>query len=132
MANFHFDLVSPEKLLFTGEVEQVDLPGSEGDMGVLADHAPLVTTLRPGIIVVHREGGDMRVVVNGGFAEVGPAGLTVLADTAVPIEEFDRSVLAAEINDTEEDVADSTDGWQRDKLARRLQQLQALQEALTH
>ena len=132
MANFHFDLVSPEKLLFTGEVEQVDLPGSEGDMGVLADHAPLVTTLRPGIIVVHREGGDMRVVVNGGFAEVGPAGLTVLADMAVPLEEYDRSLLAAEINDTEEDVADSTDGWQRDKLAHRLQQLQALQEALSH
>jgi len=131
MANFHFDLVSPEKLLFTGEVEQVDLPGSEGDMGVLADHAPLVTTLRPGIIVVHREGGDMRVVVNGGFAEVGPAGLTVLADMAVPLEEYDRSLLAAEIKDTEEDVADSTDGWQRDKLARRLQQLQALQEALS-
>ena len=132
MANFHFDLVSPEKLLFTGEVEQVDLPGSEGDMGVLADHAPLVTTLRPGIIVVHREGGDMRVVVNGGFAEVGPTGLTVLADMAVPLEEYDRSLLAGEIDDTEEDVADSTDGWQRDKLARRLQQLKALQEALTH
>ena len=132
MANFHFDLVSPEKLLFAGEVAQVDLPGSEGDMGVLANHAPLVTTLRPGIIVVHREGGDMRVVVNGGFAEVGPAGLTVLADTAVPIEEFDRSVLATEIKDTEEDAADSTDGWQRDKLAHRLQQLQVLQEALSH
>jgi len=132
MANFHFDLVSPEKLLITGEVEQVDLPGSEGDMGVLANHAPLVTTLRPGIIVVHREGGDMRVVVNGGFAEVGPAGLTVLADMAVPLEEYDRSLLAAEINDTEEDVADSTDGWQRDKLARRLQQLKELEAALSH
>ena len=132
MANFHFDLVSPEKLLFAGEVAQVDLPGSEGDMGVLANHAPLVTTLRPGLIVVHREGGDMRVVVNGGFAEVGPGGLTVLADMAVPIEEFDRSVLATEIKDTEEDVADSTDGWQRDKLAHRLQQLQVLQEALSH
>ena len=132
MANFHFDLVSPEKLLFAGEVAQVDLPGSEGDLGVLANHAPLVTTLRPGIIVVHREGGDMRVVVNGGFAEVGPGGLTVLADMAVPIEEFDRSVLATEIKDTEEDAADSTDGWQRDKLAHRLQQLQVLQEALSH
>ena len=132
MASFHFDLVSPEKLLLAGEVEQVDLPGSEGDMGILASHAPLVTTLRPGIIVVHRQGGDMRVVVNGGFAEVGPAGLTVLADMAVPIEEFDRSVLAGEIKDTEEDVADTTDGWQRDKLAHRLQQLNALQEALSH
>ena len=132
MANFHFDLVSPEKLLFAGEVAQVDLPGSEGDMGVLANHAPLVTTLRPGIIVVYRNDGDMRIVVNGGFAEVGPAGLTVLADMAVPLEEYDRSLLAAEIKDTEEDVADATDGWQRDKLARRLQQLKALQEALTH
>ena len=131
MANFHFDLVSPEKLLFAGEVGQVDLPGSEGDLGVLAGHAPLVTALRPGIIVVHRDGGDMRVVVNGGFAEVGPAGLTVLADTAVALEEFDRTVLAEEIKDTEEDVADATDGWQRDKLTHRLAQLKALHEALS-
>jgi F-type H+-transporting ATPase subunit epsilon len=132
MASFHFDLVAPEKLLFAGEVAQVDLPGSEGDLGVLAGHAPLVTALRPGIIVVFREAGDLRVVVNGGFAEVGPAGLTVLADMAVPVEEFDHAVLAGEIKDTEEDVADATDGWQRDKLARRLQQLKALQDALGH
>jgi F-type H+-transporting ATPase subunit epsilon len=131
MANFHFDLVSPEKLLFAGEVGQVDLPGSEGDFGVLSGHAPLVTALRPGIIVVHRDGGDMRVVVNGGFAEVGPTGLTVLADTAVSLEEFDRTMLADEIKDTEEDVADATDGWQRDKLTHRLAQLKALQEALS-
>jgi F-type H+-transporting ATPase subunit epsilon len=130
MATFHFDLVSPEKLLFSGEVNQVDMPGTEGDLGVLAGHAPLVTTLRPGILVVYGEGGALRVVVNGGFAEVGPAGLTVLADTAVPVEEFDRAVLAGEIKDTEEDVADATDAWQRDKLARRLQQLKSLQEAL--
>ena len=132
MATFHFDLVSPERLLFAGEVGQVDLPGSEGDLGVLAGHAPLVTALRPGILVVFREGGDLRVVVNGGFAEVGPSGLTVLADMAVPVEEFDQTVLAGEIKDTEEDVADATDGWQRDKLAKRLDQLKALQAALGH
>jgi F-type H+-transporting ATPase subunit epsilon len=132
MATFHFDLVSPEKLLFAGEVAQVDLPGSEGDMGVLAGHAPLVTALRPGILVAYREGGDLRVVVNGGFAEVGPSGLTVLADMAVPVEEFDQAVLAGEIKDTEEDAADATDGWQRDKLSLRLQQLKALQAALGH
>jgi F-type H+-transporting ATPase subunit epsilon len=130
MATFHFDLVSPEKLLFSGEVNQVDMPGTEGDLGVLAGHAPLVTTLRQGILVIYGEGGALRVVVNGGFAEVGPAGLTVLADTAVPVEEFDRAVLAGEIKDTEEDVADATDAWRRDKLARRLQQLKSLQEAL--
>jgi F-type H+-transporting ATPase subunit epsilon len=132
MATFHFDLVSPEKLLFAGDVRQVDLPGAEGDMGVLAGHAPLVTALRPGIIVVFREAGDLRVVVNGGFAEVGPAGLTVLADMAVPVADFDPAVLAGEIKDTEEDFADATDGWRRDKLANRLDQLKALQAALGH
>ena len=131
MATFHFDLVSPEKLLFTGDVDQVDVPGLEGDFGVLAQHAPLVTALRPGILVIHREGGEQRIVVNGGFAEVGAAGLTVLADMAVPVEEFDRDVLAGEIKDTEEDAADSKDDWQRDKLARRLEQLKALQAALS-
>ena len=131
MAGLHFEFVSPETVLFSGDVDQVDLPGSEGDLGVLSGHAPLVTALRPGIIMVHRDGGDMRIVVNGGFAEVGPAGLTVLADTAVPLEEFDRTMLVDEIKDTEEDVADATDGWQRDKLAHRLAQLKALQEALS-
>jgi F-type H+-transporting ATPase subunit epsilon len=130
MATFHFDLVSPEKLLFSGDVTQVDLPGTEGDMGVLAQHAPLVTTLRPGILVIYDEGGPQRVVVNGGFAEVGPAGLTVLADMAVPVDEFDVEMLAGTIKDTEEDVADEKDAWKRDKLAHKLEQLKALQAAL--
>jgi F-type H+-transporting ATPase subunit epsilon len=130
MATFHFDLVSPEKLLFSGEVSQVDVPGSEGEFGVLAGHAPLVATLRPGILVIYGEGGELRVVVNGGFAEVGPAGLTVLADLAVPVDEFDRAVLVGVIKDTEEDVADTTDDWQRDKLSRKLDQLKALQAVL--
>jgi F-type H+-transporting ATPase subunit epsilon len=131
MATFHFDLVSPEKLLYAGEVEQVDVPGSEGDFGVLAGHAPLVTTLRPGIIVIHGSDGDSRIVVNGGFAEIGASGLTVLAEMAVPFDDFDPAVLAGEIKDIEEDVADTKDDWQRDKLAHRLDQLKALQAALS-
>jgi F-type H+-transporting ATPase subunit epsilon len=131
MTTFHFDLVSPEKLLFAGDVGQVDLPGSEGDLGVLAGHAPLVTALRPGIVVVYRQDGDLRVVVSGGFAEVGPAGLTVLADRAVPLAEFDGAALAGEIKKAEDDFADATDGWQRDKLANRLDQLKALQTVLS-
>ena len=131
MASFHFDLVSPEKVLFDSQVVQVDVPGSEGYFGVLAGHAPLITTLRPGVLVIYGQGGEqLRMVVNGGFAEVGPSGLTVLADTAVPVEEFDQAVLAGTIKDTQEDVADSTDDWQRDKLARKLEQLRALQTAL--
>src|SRR6266850_5507987 len=107
MATFHFDLVSPEKLLFSGLVEQVDVPGSEGDFGVLAGHASLMTTLRPGILVLHRESGALKVVVNGGFAEVNPDGLTVLADLAVPVDDFDTAVLAGEIKNTEEKIAGS-------------------------
>jgi F-type H+-transporting ATPase subunit epsilon len=131
MATFHFDLVSPEKLVFSSQVTQVDLPGAEGDFGVLAGHAPIISSLRPGIIVVYGEAGEqLKVVVNGGFAEVGPAGLTVLADTALPLDQFDLAVLAEAIKDTEEDVADTKDDRRRDKLVRRLDQLRTLQGAL--
>src|SRR4051812_23409557 len=130
MASFHFDLVSPEKLLFAGEVEQVDVPGSEGYFGVLAGHAPLVSTLRPGILTIFTPGDKLDVIVNGGFAEVSPSGLTVLADMAVPRDDFDVAKLASEIKDTEEDVVDATDDAQRDKLSLRLDQLRALQAVL--
>ena len=130
MAKFQFDLVAPEKLLFSGQVDQVDVPGSEGDFGVLAGHAPLVSTVRPGVLVIYRDGGELRIVVNGGFAEVNSAGLTVLAEMAVPLEEFDRDLLAGVIKDTEEDVGDATDDWKRDKLAHKLAQIKALQAAL--
>jgi F-type H+-transporting ATPase subunit epsilon len=132
MATFHFDLVSPEKLLFSGEVTQVDVPGSEGDFGVLAGHAPIVTTLRPGILIIYSERDALRIVIDGGFAEVGPAGLTVLADMAVPVDEFDVAQLAGVIKNTEEDVADETEEWKRDKLAQKLDRLRALQAALAH
>jgi F-type H+-transporting ATPase subunit epsilon len=131
MATFHFDLFSPERLLFSGEVEQVDVPGAEGDFGVLAGHAPFVTTVRPGILTLYGQDGPLKVVVNGGFAEVNPQGLTVLADMAVPLDDFDRSQLADQIKDAEEDVADAKEDWQRDKLAHKLEQSKALQAALT-
>ena len=130
MAALHFEFVAPESVLFSGDVDQVDLPGAEGDMGILAGHAPLVTTLRPGIVTIFREGRREPIVVTGGFAEVGPAGLTVLADKAVPRESFDLAILSTEIKDAEEDAADATDAAQRDKLARHLEQLQSLQAAL--
>ena len=131
MAELHLEFVSPESVLFSGDVDQVDLPGAEGDMGILAGHAPLVTTLRPGVVTIFRGGAREAVVVTGGFADVGPAGLTVLADRAVAREDFDTATLANEIKDTEEDVADSTNEAQRDKLARHLEQLKTLQAALT-
>jgi F-type H+-transporting ATPase subunit epsilon len=130
MAALHFDFVSPERVLFSGDVDQVDLPGAEGDMGILAGHAPVVTALRPGILTIFRGGAREPIVISGGFAEVGPGGLTVLADTAAPLDGYDTAMLATEIKDAEEDVADSTDPKERDKVARRLDQLKALQAAL--
>jgi F-type H+-transporting ATPase subunit epsilon len=130
MAALHLEFVSPESVLFSGDVDQVDLPGSEGDMGILPGHAPLVTTLRPGIVTIFRGSEREPVVVTGGFAEVSPAGLTVLADRAVARAEFDMALLASEIKDAEEDVADSTDDAERDRRARHLDQLKQLQTAL--
>jgi F-type H+-transporting ATPase subunit epsilon len=129
---FRFDLVSPEKMVFSGEVEQVDVPGSEGDFGVLAHHAPLIAMLKPGILTIFGAGETQRVVVVGGFAEVNEEGLTVLADMAVPVEDFDRASLASQIKDTEEDVADASDDAERDAAREKLEQLKALQDSLSH
>ena len=124
MATFHFDLVSPEKLLFSGEVDQVDVPGTEGDFGVLAGHAPLVSALRPGIMTVTVNGQAQRMVVLGGFAEVSADGkLTVLADLADSVEEFDRDLIAQRITAQEEKIK-SLRGQRarpRDRAARSLQ-----------
>jgi F-type H+-transporting ATPase subunit epsilon len=130
MAGLHFEFVSPERMLFSGDVDQVDLPGAEGDMGILPLHAPLVTALRPGIVTIFNQGRREEVIVVGGFAEMSPAGLTILADSAAPRDEFDMSMLAAGIADAEEDVADAADDAQRDKFKRHLEQLKALQAAL--
>jgi F-type H+-transporting ATPase subunit epsilon len=129
MATFHFELASPEKLVFAGEVEHVVVPGTEGDFGVMAGHAPLIAMLRPGVLSI-LGAKEQRFVLKGGFAEVNPQGLTVLADYAVPVEEVDRDVLAGQIKDLEEDVADAAQGPARDRAAHRLEQLKAVQAAL--
>src|SRR4249919_19258 len=101
MATFHFELVSPDRISFSGEVDQVDVPGSEGDFGVLAGHAPLIALLRPGLMTVYAAGEQTRLVVLSGFAEVGPDGLTVLADVATSLEDLDRVALQAQITEME-------------------------------
>ncbi|HZD90682.1 MAG TPA: F0F1 ATP synthase subunit epsilon [Pseudolabrys sp.] len=120
MANFHFELVSPEKLVFSGEVEQVDVPGAEGDFGVLAGHAPTVSTLRPGILTVHSDKGEQKMVVLGGFAEVSTDGLTVLADMAETVEKMDRETIAARIREMELQVEKMEPGNELDKAITRL------------
>jgi F-type H+-transporting ATPase subunit epsilon len=132
MATFHFELVSPERLVFSGAVTQVDVPGEEGEFGVFAGHAPYVATLKPGVLTIYGEGAPQRIVVRGGFAEAGPTGLTVLAEQALPVAEIDAAMVAQAIKNAEEDVADAGSDTARDKARQRLEQLNTLKAALGH
>ena len=127
----HFELVSPEKLVFSGEVQQVDLPGAEGDFGVLENHAPVVTTLRPGILTVHTAGGAQRFVVLGGFAEVSASGLTVLAEVAETVADMDRAVLATRITDLEQRISKTDAGAELDKMITQLDNYKEVDRHLT-
>jgi F-type H+-transporting ATPase subunit epsilon len=130
MPTFHFDLVTPERLLFSGDVNQVDVPGEEGEFGVLAHHAPYIATLKPGVLKIYGDGAPKSIVVRGGFAEVNPEGLIVLAEHATPVEGLNPGEITQAIKDAEEDIADAKDEPSRDKARERLEQLQRLQGAL--
>jgi F-type H+-transporting ATPase subunit epsilon len=127
----HFELVSPERLLFSGDVAEVDIPGTDGDMGILPGHAPVLSTLRPGVLTMTKDDGTKeRIFVRGGFAEVNPQGLTVLAEVAVPVAELNAGLLAQEVKDAQEDVADAQDDEARRRAQESLDHLLALQSAL--
>ncbi len=131
MAAFHFELVSPEQILFSGDVESVVVPGSEGQMTILKDHAPVMTMLQPGVVEVEESAAKrQRLFVRGGFADVAPTGLTILAELALPIEQLDAAAIAREIKNAEEDVADAADGEARRMAGLKLDQLRQLKEAL--
>jgi F-type H+-transporting ATPase subunit epsilon len=129
MATFHFDLVSPEKMAFTGEVDQVDIPGAEGDFGVLAGHAPVVAAIRPGILTVITGGSKQKIIVLGGLAEVSDKGLTVLADVATSIDELDRAKFAETITDMEAKLSEK-EGSELDKAIERLDHFKNIQHEL--
>ncbi|HRO01653.1 F0F1 ATP synthase subunit epsilon [Nitrobacter sp.] len=129
MATFHFDLVSPEKLVFSGEVDQVDIPGVEGDFGVLAGHAPVVAAIRPGMLTVTAGGTQQKIVVLGGLAEASEKGLTVLADVATSIEELDRAQFADTIAGMESRLTDK-EGSELDKAIERLDHFKSIQSQL--
>lgn len=123
MATFPFELVSPTRLVFSGDVDQVDVPGAEGDFGVFANHAPLIAALRPGILTIREGGNTKRYYVRGGFAEVNPAGLTIIAEFAMPVEELPADELSKEITAAEEKLAAAKDGPARDRAQERVAQL---------
>lgn len=102
------ELVSPERLLVSAEADMVVVPGGEGDFGVLAGHAPVISSVRPGVVEMHDEGGETeRIFVTGGFAEVTAEGLTVLAEDAVPVAEMDRKDLERRLRNAREDLEDA-------------------------
>lgn len=129
MATFHFDLVSPEKLAFSGEVDQVDIPGVEGDFGVLAGHAPVVAAIRPGILTVTSGGRHEKIIVLGGLAEVSERGLTVLADVATSLAELDRAQFAETISEMEEGLKEH-EGSELDQAIERLDHFKSIQQQL--
>jgi F-type H+-transporting ATPase subunit epsilon len=124
-----FDLVSPERLLLSCDADMVTVPGTEGYMGVMAGHSPVVTTLRAGMIDVSNEGKDDRYFIRGGFAEVSPAKITVLAEEAIPMSELDLAVLDQRIADAQEDeIAAKTDA-DRHKAAQLVDDLKLVRAA---
>ena len=108
-ATFKFELVSPERVLMTGDAEQVLLPGAEGDMTILPGHAPVISTLRPGVLDISLSGSKSRVFVKSGFAEVEPDRVTVLAETAYDLAELDAAKIASELAIAEAELADAKD-----------------------
>ncbi|ODN72531.1 F0F1 ATP synthase subunit epsilon [Methylobrevis pamukkalensis] len=128
---FKFELVSPERLLLSEQVVQVDLPGTDGDFGILEGHSPFISTLRPGVATITMPGGAVqKIFVRGGLAEVSATGLTVLAEKAMPLSDLKADEIAAEIRNAEEDVTDAASESARQAAALRLAQMKDLAGAL--
>ena len=127
----HFELVSPARLLFSGDVASVIIPGTEGEMTIMPNHAPVLSTLRPGYVTVAKTGGSSeKIFVRGGFAEVNAKGLIVLAETAIPIAELDASAMSAQIKSAEDEVVAAKDGESKRKALENVEYLKGLQAGL--
>ncbi|MDN3721576.1 F0F1 ATP synthase subunit epsilon [Roseibium salinum] len=128
---FQFELVSPERQLLSAQVAEVVVPGTDGDFGVLKNHSPFMSTIRPGILKVRGENGAWDdYFVRGGFADVGSGGLSVLAEQAISVKEISREQLDQAIKDAEEDVADAKDDDTKQKAEMTLSQLKEVADAL--
>ncbi|WP_417483571.1 F0F1 ATP synthase subunit epsilon [Maricaulis sp.] len=123
----HFDLVSPERRLFAGEVDMVVVPGEDGDFGVLPKHAPFMSVIRSGAIIITRDGVNERTFIHGGFAEVTPEGLTILAEEAIPVSEIDVAKVERELVDAREDVGFAKTEEARESAEALVSKLEAMQ-----
>lgn len=128
---FKFELVSPERLLVSEDVEAVVIPGTEGEMTVMANHAPVMTTVKPGVVTLKSAAGkEDRYVVFGGFADILPSGCTLLAESAVHVDDLNREELARRINAAKEDLAEAKGEHARSKAEDFLHQLSTLEGAI--
>lgn len=130
----HFELVSPERLLNSADVEMVVVPGEGGDFGVLAGHAPLMATIRPGVIEIQHDAGAApeRVFIDGGFAEVNAKGLTILAQQAIPVAELNPEALAQQLANAREDANMAKSDAERAAALRQVAILEAQLTAVRH
>lgn len=130
----HFDLVSPERLLASRQVYMVVAPGTEGDFGVLAGHAPFMSTIRPGVVDVYAEEGAApeRIFIDGGFAEVNDKGLTILAEQAVPVSEINPEATAKALATAREDMGLARSDTERAHAEKQVALYEAMQAAVTH
>ncbi len=131
MDKLHFNLVSPERELFSGDVDQVTVPGTEGDFGVLPKHAPVMSAIRQGAITIKDGGETRRVFIRGGFADVTPDGLTILAEEAVDCADIDPAKLDQDLQNAREDVADAKTDDTRRAAQIAVDRLEAMKAALS-
>jgi F-type H+-transporting ATPase subunit epsilon len=125
-----FELVSPERLLVSEEVDMVVVPGSEGDFGVMAGHQPMISSVRPGIVEIHDGSSEIwRIFVNGGFAEVTGANCAVMTEEAVPAEDMNRADIEIRIKDAGEDLTTAKTDHQRHLIEIRMATLKNMLEA---
>lgn len=125
-----FALVSPERELFNGEVDHVVVPGAEGEFGVLPNHAPVMSVVKPGAIRVMDAGAERRIFVNGGFADVTPEGLTVLVEDAVDLADITAADLEQQLKDAQEDLRDANTDAKKDLAQRQLARLETIKAAM--
>lgn len=125
-----FALVSPERELFNGEVDQVVVPGSEGEFGVLPNHSPAMSVIKPGALKVLSDGAERRIFVNGGFADVTPEGLTVLAEEGIDLADIDAAQIEQELKNASEDLRDANSDAKREAAQRAVARLESIRAAL--
>ena len=126
----HFALVSPERELFNGAVDHVVVPGSEGEFGVSPNHAPVMSVIKPGALKVINEGTERRIFVNGGFADVTPEGLSVLAEEAIDLADVNTAELEQDLKNAQDDLRDANTDEKRAAAQLKVTRLETMRAAI--